>query len=359
MKTRLIAIFSVLIGLSFVSCNEETEDLGNWVNQHQFPGMRRSEGAYFTIGDNGYWGLGYNKTESDFYTDLWRYNPSSDSWREVSSFPGTPRYYSVCANSETKGYVGLGYDGDSCLVDFWEYDAAANTWTQLPDFPAEGRKNAIAFAIEDYLFAGMGSANDNNSFLDLYYYHNGTWNSSTAIINSFPNKVTQAQVVVKDGDAYVLGGLANGVYNGFVKFDFELFKEQLSQKEAGSDIDIDPWVELADLDDTDDDTKKAEKETIPRYNGVAFVSSGNIFLTLGRGNGGAITTTTFEYDEIVEDWVKKTNFEGPARQGAGVFVLRDNNNKDVPYIVGGSNGQTYFDDVWLFEPYNTKDTNDN
>ncbi len=351
MKTRLIAIFTVLIGLSFVSCNEETEDLGNWIEKYQFPDTKRAEGAYFAIDNYGYWGLGYNKTEGNFYTDLWKYNPSSDSWKEVSSFPGKPRYYAVSASSETKGYFGLGYDGDSSLVDFWQYDAAADTWAQLPDFPADGRKDAIAFAIEDYLFAGMGTNDINNSYKDLYYYHNGAWSSNP--INNFPYKISGAQSVVKDGDAYVLGGLANGVFNGFVKFDFDLFKEQVTQIESGANIDIAPWVKLPNLDESNDETKDDEKASIPRYNGVAFVTEGNIYLTLGRVQSGGVSTTTFEYNTLAEDWVKKTNFEGNARVGAGVFVL-----DGKPYIVGGNNGTIYFDDVWTFEPNKQKDEND-
>ena len=188
MKTRLIVIFSVLIGLSFTSCNEETESLGNWVKMNQFDGNKRSEGVYFSINDFGYWGMGYgyNGTISKYFTDMYKYDPASDSWSELNDFPGTPRAYAVCTNTATKGYVGLGYDGDNSLKDFWEYDAATDTWTQIDDFPGTPRYDAVAFAIDDYLFVGMGIDDDGLTYKDLYCYHGGKWD--TTAIRGFQEK---------------------------------------------------------------------------------------------------------------------------------------------------------------------------
>ena len=351
MKTRLIVIFSILIGLSFTSCNEETVDLGNWVKKNQFDGTKRSEGVYFSINDYGYWGMGYNATVGKYFTDMYRYNPTSNAWSKLNDFPGTARAYAVCTNNDTKGYVGLGYDGDNFLNDFWEYDAANDSWTQIADFPGGARIDAVAFTLDDYLFVGMGMDDDDLTYKDLYCYHGGAWD--TIAITGFPEKIYKGQAITKDGAAYVLGGSGNGPFEGFVKFDIDVYKSMVEERKTDSLYTANPWVEQTDLNYTDDDTQSAEKATIPRYNGVAFVAGDYVYLSLGVNNSG-VTQTTFEYDEVTDVWTKKSNFEAYGRQGSGVFVLNG-----AGYVVGGNNGSTYYDDLWMFEPFKELNTDDN
>ena len=136
-----------------------------------------------------------------------------------------------------------------------------------------------------------------------------------------------------------------------MKFDLDIYKQLVEARKIDENTIMNPWVKLTNLDDTNDDTQKTEKLSIPRANGVAFVAGGYIYLALGQNSGGT-TQTVFEYDITTDEWTKKSNFEGSARQGCGIFVLNDH-----AYIVGGLNS-SYFDDLWMFEPFKELDTED-
>ena len=58
--------------------------------------------------------------------------------------------------TDTKGYIGTGYDGVNKLNDFYEYDPVADTWSQISDFGGSARFGAVAFAINNSGYVGTG-----------------------------------------------------------------------------------------------------------------------------------------------------------------------------------------------------------
>jgi hypothetical protein len=81
-------------------------------------------------------GGSYGAVGAAFYADLWRFDPSSESWTEAAlpDGPGGRRIPWIVRDPDREGlYVGFGYDGDmQPLGDLWYLDLAAPAWTPIP-----------------------------------------------------------------------------------------------------------------------------------------------------------------------------------------------------------------------------------
>ncbi len=238
---KIYYLLSVLLmgsTLLFVSCNkddEEEELLGDWSEGSDFDGVPRSEAVCFLIGTNAYMATGVNidldrlrdlwvyNTEEGYWIqkadmpagakarsgaiafsadnkgfvgtgvddignklkDFWSYNPTTNTWSEVTAiFPGTERYSAVAFSMNNKGYVGTGYDVNGETKDFYEYSPSSNTWAQIP-YPGSKRKDASTFVIDNkaYLLGGT----DNQVYDNELYVFDGvakTWTKKRNITNS-------------------------------------------------------------------------------------------------------------------------------------------------------------------------------
>lgn len=108
-------------------------ETGVWQERAPFAGPSRRDAFTFALDGKGYLGGGSN---SSFYnlTDMWCYDPESDSWKEKTPLPV----------DHTDGwnsggvYQGMGYmiceDADSYPFYLFEYNALFNTWYRMEDF---------------------------------------------------------------------------------------------------------------------------------------------------------------------------------------------------------------------------------
>lgn len=331
MKFKNLIITSVVLStLVLSSCVSLVEDyMGNWERKSYFKGRARAEGVSFEIDNFGYFGMG--KNDDIYFSDFFKYDPSTDSWTQVADFPGTPRAYSVSISNDQFGYAGLGYDGDDDLEDFWKYDPAKNEWTQVDNFPGKTRRYATAFAIGNDVYVGAGTSEDDDVYHnDFFKFDGNSWSEITALKGE---KRRKAMAVTLDGKAYVIGGFHNTALNDIWMYD----------PETNSWTDDD----LAKLDDED-----YGDNAIPRYNANAFVVGGKIYLVAGN-QGNLINNTCWEWDPKYKEWIKKTSLTN-SREGAGQFVLNDE-----AYIVGGRNGSSsFYDDLRKFYPDVEDDDND-
>jgi N-acetylneuraminic acid mutarotase len=112
----------------------------------------------FSIDSKGYIGLGWDGLNE--LTDFWEYDPTADEWTQVASFEGIPRTGAIAFSLGAKGYVGAGNNGaQGLLADFWEYDPLTNGWTQKPSLNS-GRTKAYALVIDSKAFVGGGLRKD-------------------------------------------------------------------------------------------------------------------------------------------------------------------------------------------------------
>ena len=138
----------------------------SWTELTPFPGGARG----FAIGDtwNGkaYFGFGHDGTS--LLNDLWVFDPSNMSWTELASCPCAARTHPAMIAHNGRVFVGLGNTSTGNMNDWWEYDITLNTWSQKDDLPSQSRHHPYQFGINDYVYTGFGHGND--IFNDWFRY---------------------------------------------------------------------------------------------------------------------------------------------------------------------------------------------
>ncbi len=142
-----------------------------WTQKADFEGNIRSGAVGFSIGKKGYVGNGSDGITAS--KEFWEWDQATDVWTRKADFGGMIRYGSVGFSIENKGYLGLGYNssGSSLTIynDIWEWDQATNTWVQKADFRGIARISAVGFSIGSKGYIGIGN-NGNNYFSDFWEY---------------------------------------------------------------------------------------------------------------------------------------------------------------------------------------------
>lgn len=99
----------------------------------------------FLIGDNIYVGLG-GVSHNEYLKDFWKYNISTNKWKQVSSFPGQYREYAFAFSINGFGYVGGGFN---LLPDQWPYPKFNDLWCYLPESDKWIQKESLPFKNEE------------------------------------------------------------------------------------------------------------------------------------------------------------------------------------------------------------------
>ena len=190
-------------GLSY---DPETD---SWSNLSNFPGGARG----FAVGDsyNGKGYLGFGVNPAGFLNDLWEYEPSSDTWTELASCPCLARRHpAFTITSNGKIYVGLGNGNDAQgdavagFGDWWEYNISTDSWAQMPDLPAAGRHHPYFFSLGTDAYVGFGD-NHVTIFKDFYKFNSLT--SQWTTLNDFPGESRVAGAQFSYGEyGYIVDG---------------------------------------------------------------------------------------------------------------------------------------------------------
>lgn len=131
----------------------------SWASKASFIGTAMYGGAAFAIGTKGYYCCGNSGGGAGPYMpELYEYDPSLDTWTQLATFPGIPRYgtYGIALNG--KGYAGFGYNqalGIS-FKDWWEYDPASNVWSSKDTIPGLSIAYPSGFTINNKIYVGTG-----------------------------------------------------------------------------------------------------------------------------------------------------------------------------------------------------------
>ncbi len=126
-----------------------------WESKNNFPWSSSSAAvSWLTIGNKAYLVL----ADKGFY----EYDPSSDSWTQLSSFPasGTNRYGMTSFVLDNKVYCGMGglyfAESGTDFDDFWMFDPQTGLWTESTHMPWGGRYNSLSFVINNKAYVGFG-----------------------------------------------------------------------------------------------------------------------------------------------------------------------------------------------------------
>ena len=168
MKKTLLNIGFLLASTTLV--------FGQWVKKSDFPDGVRTAAVSFVIGNDAYVGTGRNNNDA-VLRDFWKYNSVSDTWVEIASLPAeaAAREGATAFSIDGKGYIGLGSDGTQSdatefYQDFWMYEPSTNQWTAIASFPGNGRKDAIAFVIDGKAYVGAGYRPIDSGYDSDYQY---------------------------------------------------------------------------------------------------------------------------------------------------------------------------------------------
>jgi N-acetylneuraminic acid mutarotase len=123
--------------------------VGSWSQVAAFPGQARSNAVGFTIGNTGYIGSGLANDGVTSLSDFYSYNPSANTWSPIDSIhddsTSYPRFDAVAFGFDTTAYVLTGTNQLYYFSDVWRYSPSTNTWIQQRAFPGSERSGAVSF----------------------------------------------------------------------------------------------------------------------------------------------------------------------------------------------------------------------
>jgi N-acetylneuraminic acid mutarotase len=161
----------------------------SWLQKTNFPGGVRYGQSNFVLNGKAYVGCGTD--ENWFTNDFWEYNPATDFWLQKANFPGSSRGFASGLAVGGKGYMGMGTDG-GFKDDWFEYDVASDSWSVKATFPDGGRRSCPTFVISGagYLMMGKGVTGKHRDLWQYVPWITGVEEFVATRVNVYPNPAT-------------------------------------------------------------------------------------------------------------------------------------------------------------------------
>lgn len=287
------------------------------MEKSNFAGDARHRSSSFSIGNNGYTGLGHINSGIDVeYEDFWKYDPSSDSWSQIANYPEGRCYHAASFVIGNKAYVGTGrLENGTYSKKFFCYDPVLNSWSPIPDLPGAQRRGAVAFTVNGKGYVGTGQVSTGYSV--TFYEYDPLLNQWFTKAN-FPGSSRTSSVAFSIGD---FGYVGTGSTNSGSTNDFYQYNPVTNQ-----------WVLKAAVGPT------TRQEAVGfAVNGKGYIGTGDDF------SSGNNFSDMWEYEPLTNIWVQTEDFAGTARRYLTAFVIGDR-----VYAGTGTNG-TNFKDFWMFD----------
>ena len=182
----------ILPGVFWNSENLENElwefdpETSLWIRKANPPAtLARYWATGFTIGTKIYIGTGetYFEDQQKFYNDLWEWDQTTDTWTQKAYLPGPGRSHAIGFSIGNNGYIGLGEREEGMgegtpYNDLWEYDQATDKWTQKAKFKGAQISGAVAFSAgnKGYVIAGSYPLSETTGTLSDYIFE---WDNTT------------------------------------------------------------------------------------------------------------------------------------------------------------------------------------
>ncbi|MBP9882029.1 MAG: fibronectin type III domain-containing protein [Chitinophagales bacterium] len=361
-----------ILGCSFFKDFWEYDPITDtWLQMADFGGTARAEAVGFCIGNKGYVGTGSDILTEEFLfiptNDIWEYNPINNSWVQKSDFTSDARFQSVGFSIGEQGFLGLGasnIDDHGLYKDFRQYSPdCSESITVYPDADGDGYGDAIAPLLTIGCLPPAGYVFDNDDCND----NNPTIPNSCDGINGLDDNC----------DGVVDNGAGNITY--YADLDHDSYGDPENQiKECTApadyvsnsgdcndgDAEINPGVEdvFNNLDDNcngtidegfSDDTwvQKRNLRGAARSDAVAFSIGNKGYLGTGLKNfASKFCQDIWEYDPIYDSWSQKADFGGGARSKAIGFSLDDKGYLGTGYRYVDAFEIYNYKDFWEFDP---------
>jgi N-acetylneuraminic acid mutarotase len=190
-----------------------------WTQKANFPSIGRNHPAMVNVGDKIFIGCGSNNTGN--LGDWWEYDIPNDVWQQKIDLPANDRHHPFYFGIGNYAYVGFGHgsvigpgsnpnSNSNIYNDFYRYDPSNDSWLQLSDFPSESRVAGTQFAYngKGYILSGDGDNHGPLSSGEFWEYE--TSNDSWLQLNSHPGDAIWAPGnFVIDCNVYFLLGQNN------------------------------------------------------------------------------------------------------------------------------------------------------
>jgi N-acetylneuraminic acid mutarotase len=240
-KTTTTFKVTVVVGTTTLEYPTSFTYTNSWVRKSDFPGTDRQEAVFFAIGSKGYYGMGSDFNTAAKLKDLWEYDPSSDTWAQKADLPGDARSGAFYFAAGGKGYVGSGYKTVAAsavyLTDLWGYDPVTNSWATRADFPAAGRSLAASVVIGDKAYVGTGGDYSTTLYKDFWQYDPGA-NSWTQKADFVGDGRRSAFAFSLNGKGYLGGGISTDAQKSATVAEYDAVANQWTKKhdypDAGS-----------------------------------------------------------------------------------------------------------------------------
>lgn len=257
-KMKISTIVAILL-----SCSSYAQI---WIQKTDCPGNGRFWATSFVCEGKIYTGTG--KLEFSNLTptsDMWQYDPLSDTWAQVANYPGGDRAGATSFSYNNRGFMAFGSPFIQFTNDVYEYMPETNTWQQKTSSPASFAFSH-GFVINDHFYIGPENGTNKTYAYDII---NDSWSE----VAEFPGDDRRAQVAfAANGKGYI--GMGIDVFSG-VESDFYRY-----------DPVSDSWEEIASISPASDQSV-----------GFSIDDVGYVF-NVG-GNGGK---SIYRYNEVLDSW---------------------------------------------------------
>lgn len=213
--------------------------VGTWAQIASFPGQARSNAVGFTIGNTGYIGSGLANDGITSLADFYSYNPGANTWSTIDSIhddsTSYPRFDAVAFGFDTTAYVLTGTNQLYYFSDVWRYSPSSNTWIQQRAFPGSQRSGAVSFVYNGQGYIATGFTPGSKWSVGNYCYDfwlftpmsdtsSQAWHRLRDIYNTSPQTYDDgyANIIRRNGASFLIlgqtvgdkGYITTGSYSG-------------------------------------------------------------------------------------------------------------------------------------------------
>lgn len=238
----------------------------------------------------------------------------SQSWNQISDFPGVARDDGTSFKIGNKVYCGTGRNaGFNVTADFWAFDLGLETWTPRASMPDScKRQYATSFSEYDFslygrafLFGGINASGE--ELRDIWRYNVGSWGAfdSWDYLGSMPSVGRGgSSSFILGSKAFIIGGK-----NQTVTTEAEVWEY---------DIPTNVWTQKNDLPFSG------------MWRGVSFVGDATGYVGLGLDSLGIANNNFYRYLQATDQWELVPQLSMPARSYVSHAQIGDS-----VYLYGG------------------------
>lgn len=153
---------------------------------------------------------------ADTNNNFWEYNPITEQWNQITSYPGARRDYPTYFSINGEIFIGMGTDLEPYTSinygDFYKYSPISKKWTQIADFSYQNyftRTETSTFTINNIAYVGSGATN--TGMTDYWSYHPNT--DEWIRIADFNDARRYTASFELNGYGYITGGTPTGGSN--------------------------------------------------------------------------------------------------------------------------------------------------